>query len=220
MDLSVSGVNTTTPPTLTKPSAGVKRTDGNNDNAGNAGNAVAGDKVSLDSSSGVKDSPVYGDPRTKVSSSSDVASAVEEANRKAQQITDLIKSAVQQQGLQLSKVVSGEQKITASADDIKAAQAAVADGGEFSAQKTAERILTFAKAAIGGDPAKLQKIRDAVEKGFKEAADILGGSLPDISQQTLKAVRAEFDRWQSQGLPTGDTVSLSSPAQASSDIKK
>jgi deoxyribodipyrimidine photolyase-like uncharacterized protein len=44
----------------------------------------------------------------------------------------------------------------------------------------------------------LQKIRDAVEKGFKEAADILGGSLPDISQQTLKAVRAEFDRWQSQ----------------------
>jgi hypothetical protein len=66
----------------------------------------------------------------------------------------------------------------------------------------------------------LQKIRDAVEKGFKEAADILGGSLPDISQQTLKAVRAEFDRWQSQGLPTGDTVSLSSATQASSDIKK
>ena len=63
-------------------------------------------------------------------------------------------------------------------------------------------------------------VGEAGLKGFKEAADILGGSLPDISQQTLKAVRAEFDRWQSQGLPTGDTVSLSSPAQASSDIKK
>ncbi|WP_255422798.1 DUF5610 domain-containing protein [Undibacterium sp. FT79W] len=217
MDLSVSGVNTSTPTVSAKPSTTVKRADSNGENASNA---VASDKVSLDSSSAAKDSPVYADPRTKTSSSSDVAAAVEEANRKAQQITDLIKSAVQQQGLQLSKVVSGEQKITASADDIKAAQAAIADGGEFSAQKTAERILTFAKAAIGGDPAKLQKIRDAVEKGFKEAADILGGSLPDISQQTLKAVRAEFDRWQSQGLPTGDTVSLSSPAQASSDIKK
>lgn len=217
MDLSVSGVNTTTPATLAKPSEAVKRADTNGENAGNA---VTGDKVSLDSSSGVKDSPVYADPRTKTTSSSDVAAAVEEANRKAQQITDMIKSAVQQQGLQLSKVVSGEQKITASADDIKAAQAAIADGGEFSAQKTAERILSFAKGAIGGDPAKLQKIRDAVEKGFKEAADILGGSLPDISQQTLQAVRAEFDRWQSQGIPTGDTVSLSSSTPASAETKK
>lgn len=217
MDLSVSGVNTTTPAASAKPSTAVKRTDSTDENAGNA---VASDKVSLASSSGVKDSPVYADPRTRAASTSDVAAAVEEANRKAQQITDLIKSAVQQQGLQLSKVVSGEQKITASADDIKAAQAAIADGGEFSAQKTAERILTFAKSAIGGDPAKLQKIRDAVEKGFKEAADILGGSLPDISQQTLQAVRAEFDRWQSQGIPTGDTVSLSSPAQSPAEIKK
>ncbi|WP_423679276.1 MULTISPECIES: DUF5610 domain-containing protein [unclassified Undibacterium] len=216
MDLSVSGVNTTTPATLAKPTT-VKRTDSNDQNAGNA---VQGDKVSLASGSGVTDSPVYADPRTRAASSSDVAAVVEEANRKAQQITDMIKSAVQQQGLQLSKVVSGEQKITASADDIKAAQAAIADGGEFSPQKTAERILTFAKAAIGGDPAKLQKIRDAVEKGFKEAAEILGGSLPDISQRTLQAVRAEFDRWQSEGIPTGDTVSLSSPATASATVKK
>jgi hypothetical protein len=131
----------------------------------------------------------------------------------------MIKSAVQQQGLQLSKVVSGEQKITASADDIKAAQAAIADGGEFST-KNCGTYSDFAKAAIGGDPAKLQKIRDAVEKGFKEAAEILGGSLPDISQRTLQAVRAEFDRWQSEGIPTGDTVSLSSPATASATVKK
>jgi hypothetical protein len=107
MDLSVSGVNTSTPTVSAKPSTTVKRADSNGENASNA---VASDKVSLDSSSAAKDSPVYADPRTKTSSSSDVAAAVEEANRKAQQITDLIKSAVQQQGLQLSKVVSGEQK--------------------------------------------------------------------------------------------------------------
>ena len=80
---------------------------------------------------------------------------------------------------------------------------------KFGVQKTAERILSFAKAAIGGDTTKLDKIRAAVERGFKEAADILGGSLPEISQQTLRAIQTEFDHWKADGIPSGDTVKLS-----------
>jgi hypothetical protein len=51
MDLSVSGVNTSTPTVSAKPSTTVKRADSNGENASNA---VASDKVSLDSSSAAK----------------------------------------------------------------------------------------------------------------------------------------------------------------------
>ncbi|MFZ6718600.1 DUF5610 domain-containing protein [Undibacterium sp. Ji49W] len=187
-----------------------KTADASDDTAVATDSAADSTKVSLQSSS--SDTVVYADPRLNKTAAPDLQALLEESDRKAQEIINLIKPLVQQQGLDLSKVVSGEQKISASPEAIKAAQAAVADGGEFSVQKTAERILSFAKAAIGDDPAKLDKITAAVEQGFKEASDILGGSLPDISKQTLEAIRTEFSRWKSEGIPSGDTVSLAKPA--------
>ncbi|MBI3731602.1 MAG: hypothetical protein HY254_25155 [Burkholderiales bacterium] len=173
-------------------------------------NSTDSANVSLEGSK--SDTVVYTDPRLNKTAAPDLQALLEESNRKAQDIVDLIKPLIEQQGLELSKVVSGQQKISASPEAIKAAQAAIADGGEFSVQKTAERILSFAKAAIGDDPAKLDKITAAVEKGFKEAAEILGGSLPDISKQTLETIRTEFARWKSEGIPSGDTVTLAKPA--------
>ncbi|MCH8620296.1 hypothetical protein [Undibacterium sp. TS12] len=162
--------------------------------------------VSLDS--GKNDTVVYADPRLNKTAAPDLQALLEESDRKAQEIINLIKPLVEQQGLDIAKVASGQQKISASPEAIKAAQAAIAEGGEFSVQKTAERILSFAKAAIGDDPSKLDKITAAVEQGFKEAADVLGGSLPDISKQTLDAIHTELSRWKSEGIPAGDTVSL------------
>mgnify|MGYP007025911960 FL=1 len=66
---------------------------------------------------------------------------------------------------------------------------------------------------IGDDPSKLDAIRAAVEKGFKEATEMLGGALPEISQKTHKAIMAEFDRWQSDGIP--ETVDISVQANSS-----
>jgi hypothetical protein len=37
---------------------------------------------------------------------------------------------------------------------------------------------------------------------------MLGGSLPEISQQTLTAIQTEFERWKADGIPLGDTVTL------------
>ncbi|MBC3917636.1 hypothetical protein H8L32_09145 [Undibacterium sp. CY18W] len=187
-----------------------KTADASDDTAVAKDGAADSTKVSLQT--GSSDTVVYADPRLNKTAAPDLQALLEESDRKAQEIVNLIKPLVEQQGLNLSKVVSGEQKISASPETIKAAQTAVADGGEFSVQKTAERILSFAKAAIGDDPAKLDKITAAVEQGFKEASDILGGSLPDISKQTLESIRTEFSRWKSEGIPSGDTVSLTKPA--------
>ncbi|WP_296943226.1 DUF5610 domain-containing protein [uncultured Massilia sp.] len=144
---------------------------------------------------------------------SDLARMLEESDRKAQAVIDLIRPLVEQQGLNMAKVASGEQKLSADPETIEAAKAAIAEDGEFGVQKTAERILSFAKSVIGADPSKLDSIRAAVEKGFQDAQDILGGSLPEISQKTRSTIQAEFDRWKKEGIPAGDTVSLAAPKE-------
>jgi hypothetical protein len=201
MNLNISGV--------TQPAAAIPAAAPRHANHGKHEKpAVPGqDKVTLGEQ---QEQPLtYADPRSnKVTQSSDLAAMLEESDRKAQAIIDLIRPLVKQQGLNLSKVVKGEQRLTADPATIKAAQDAIADGGEFSVQKTAERILSFAKAVIGADPSKLDAIRAAVEKGFADAADVLGGSLPDISQKTLDTIQAQFDRWKKEGIPAGETVTL------------
>jgi hypothetical protein len=158
------------------------------------------DKVTL----GAQQGPplTYADARSnKVpQSGSDLTVMLEESERQVQSIMDLIRSLVEQQGLDFSKVASGEQRLTADPAAIADAKAAIAEGGEFSVQKTAERILSFAKGAIGDDPSKLDAIQAEVEKGFQQAAQMLGGSLPEISQKTLETVRAQFDRWKNEGM--------------------
>lgn len=169
--------------------------------------AISSETVSLNSSANID--LTYADPRLdKSAQKTDLAALLEESDRKAQEIVNLIRPLVEQQGLNLAKVVRGEQKLTADPETIAKAKAAIAPDGEFGVQKTAERILSFAKAAIGDDPGKLDKIRAAVERGFQEAADILGGTLPEISQQTLQAIQTEFDHWKSDGIPAGKLVSL------------
>lgn len=163
-----------------------------------------GDKVTLGSQP-VEDG-TYGDLRNASNAATqsrpaDVAAMLEESNRKVKEIINLILPLVEQQGLNLAKVVSGEQKLTTDAATIEEAQAAIAEDGEFGIKAVAERILNFAKTVTGGDPAKLEAIRAAVEKGFKEATEMLGGTLPEISQKTYKTIMAEFDRWQSDGIP-------------------
>lgn len=79
--------------------------------------------------------------------------------------------------------------------DKLAAQQAISEDGEWGVSKTAERILDFAKALSGGDPSKIETLRAAVEKGFKEAESTWGGKLPDICQQTYDKVMKGFDDW-------------------------
>ena len=177
--------------------------------------ATVTDKVTLGAQA--TDTSTYTDPRANVAQTRpDVAAMLEKSNRKVQEIINLILPLMRQQGLEISKVVSGEQQLTTDAATIEKAKAAIAEDGEFGVRQVAERILNFAKSAIGAigdDPSKLAAIRAGVEKGFKEATDMLGGTLPEISQKTYAAIMGEFDRWQSEGIPSG-AVSLAPKEEA------
>ena len=73
------------------------------------------------------------------------------------------------------------------------AQADIAEDGYWGVKQTSDRILDFAKALAGDDPEKLENMRAAFEKGYKQAEKTWGGELPDISKQTFDAVMKGFD---------------------------
>lgn len=156
------------------------------------------DKVTLGSA--VEPPATYGDPRLKPAMSpADLDAILADSDAKTQAVMNLILPLVEQQSLNLAKVVSGEQKLSADAESIDKAKAAIADDGEFGVQQVADRILGFAQSAMGDDPSKLASFRAAVEEGFKQAAEMLGGTLPEISEKTRTTIMATFDRWQAEG---------------------
>lgn len=75
------------------------------------------------------------------------------------------------------------------------AQELVADDGYFGVEKTAERIFNFAVGIAGGDPARLDAIKEGVDKGFQEALKAFGGELPQISYDTYDTVMNKLDDW-------------------------
>ncbi len=74
------------------------------------------------------------------------------------------------------------------------AQADIADDGYWGVEQTSGRIIDFATALTGGDPDKIDEMRAAFEKGYKQAEAKWGGSLPDISKRTYDAVLKKFDQ--------------------------
>jgi hypothetical protein len=80
---------------------------------------------------------------------------------------------------------------------IAAANALIAEDGELGVEKTANRIVDFAKALSGGDKSKIEALKNAVLEGFKEAEKVLG-KLPEISQKTYDRVLELFDEWENE----------------------
>lgn len=82
------------------------------------------------------------------------------------------------------------------------AQADIAEDGYWGVAQTSDRILDFAKALSGGDPDKIEELRDAFKKGFQQATGAWGKELPDISQKTYDAVMEKFDKWSEESKKT------------------
>ncbi len=73
------------------------------------------------------------------------------------------------------------------------AQADIAEDGYWGVEATSSRIVDFATALTGGDPDKVEEMREAFKKGYAMAEKKWGGELPEISKQTYDAVMKKFD---------------------------
>ena len=85
------------------------------------------------------------------------------------------------------------------------------DGSEdfWGAEKTANRILDFAKSLAGNDPKAFETVKNAFQKGFGECKKIWGGELPDVCGDTYDRVMQGFDDWEKELNSAADEAAAS-----------
>jgi len=106
----------------------------------------------------------------------------------------LVLNIFKEQGLD-TKIAAGDTEIDLNTLTQVEAQELVAEDGYFGVEKTSDRIFEFAVSIAGGDPGRIDAVREGVEKGFQEALDAFGGELPEISYATYDAVMKKLDDW-------------------------
>lgn len=79
------------------------------------------------------------------------------------------------------------------------AQQEISEDGFWGVKQTAARTLDFAKALAGGDPARIDLLRKAIQEGYAAAEKAWGGQLPEICRQTQAAIMQGLDEWAQQG---------------------
>ena len=107
-------------------------------------------------------------------------------------LRNLVVKTLQEQQVPLL-ISTGEGEIDLNNLTVEEAQELVSEDGYFGVEQTSDRIVDFAINAFGQDPTRLEEMKDAVTKGFLEAQDAFGGSLPEISQQTYDAIMEKLD---------------------------
>ena len=129
--------------------------------------------------------------------------ADQEANK--QRLLDMVHDTLSDQ-LSAFKAANGDNedsvwrflasgKFTVSEAAKEEAKKAISEDGFYGVKNTSDRILEMAKALTGGDPDKIEDMRNAFKKGFDQATKSWGRDLPDISHKTYDAVMEGFDNW-------------------------
>ncbi len=133
---------------------------------------------------------------TSITYTSSVSSEPKVAD-KYELLRQLVTNMLKEQGIDF-KIATGSSEIDISNLSQEDAQQLVAEDGYFGVEQTSDRIVDLAIAAAGGDVSKLDVIKEGVEKGFSDALEAFGGSLPDISYNTFDAVMEKLDIWAAQ----------------------
>lgn len=119
------------------------------------------------------------------------------------QMKSYVQQMMSQQGMAIgtaddiwSFLASGDFTVTEAAK--AQAEEAISEDGYWGVEQTSQRIIDFAKALSGGDASKADLLLDAFKKGYKEATGTWGKELPEISQNTYKAVEEKFAAWKAE----------------------
>lgn len=75
------------------------------------------------------------------------------------------------------------------------AQQEISEDGFWGVKQTSERAIDYAKALAGGDPSKVELLKNSIEEGYKAAEKAWGGELPEICRQTQEATLKGLDAW-------------------------
>lgn len=141
-----------------------------------------------------------------------IAKLKSDAEQRAQQLQSIVEKLMTKQGSTYNKA-NGLKGLYESLEVDPAtraqAQADIAEDGYWGVDQTSSRIFDFAMALSGGDPDKMEEMRDAFLKGYKKAEKAWGDSLPDISKKTYDAVLEKFDNYKKENSNSASDVTES-----------
>ena len=106
----------------------------------------------------------------------------------------MVEELLKSQGKVLKDLLPGDTVKVDGATRLEASKL-IADDGPLGIEAMSDKIVDFAKAISGGDKGKLETLKKAIDKGFREAERILGG-LPDISMKTYDRSMEKLDLWE------------------------
>lgn len=115
-------------------------------------------------------------------------------------LRSMVEELLKRQGMTFrdtSLNVTKEKMVEIDAQTRAEANRLISDGGEFSAENTAQRLFDFALTVSGGDKSKLDDLKAAIQKGYEAASEAFGGELPEISKQTIDLTMKKLDAWAS-----------------------
>lgn len=113
-------------------------------------------------------------------------------------LREYVVNILKEQGVAVKFAIDSDTEVDFNTMTPEEARQLVSEDGYFGVEKTSDRIVEFAINAAGNDVSKLDEIKAAVMKGFKEAEEAFGGTLADISYDTLDAIMEKLDKWASE----------------------
>lgn len=125
-----------------------------------------------------------------------VAKLKQDAEQRTEQLRSLVEKIILKQSQTFSSIWEALASGTLEFDEetIKQAQEDISEDGYWGVDQTSDRIISFAQALAGDDPAMLEKMRAAFEKGYGQATEAWGKELPDLCSKTYDAVMEKFDK--------------------------
>ena len=150
--------------------------------------------------SNVSDKASASSVKSKAANPELIAKLKADSDNRLQQLQSLVTNMFKKQGITIGTAddmwkVLASGNFTADADTIAKAKEDISDDGYWGVKQTSDRIFDFAQALAGDDEEKMEAMKKAVEKGFKEATKTWGKELPDISKNTYNAVMDKFDKY-------------------------
>ncbi len=124
---------------------------------------------------------------------------ITENEKRIKEFKETIQKMVVKQG-ETYNLTLNNQKLNISIEESQKAAESIADGGEFSVDAVATRIMDMAMALSNGDKTKIGLLKDAVIQGFKKAGLEFndGKGLPEICNKTYDEVMKRFEKWENE----------------------
>ncbi len=140
-----------------------------------------------------------------------IAKLKADSDARVAQLKSLVEQMISKQGKTLGQADSiwsflAKGDFTVDPEVKAQAEKDIAEDGYWGVEQTSDRIIDFATALTGGDPDKIEDMREAFKQGFEKATKTWGDKLPEISQKTYEAVMEKFDKLAEEANKTTEDI--------------